>query len=94
VKQPASSAKMNLFSMAKKTHTQPTDENKQQLAAFRKAARELGADESEERFKETLRTLAKAQPKKTEHSNNVAKKTKTSSAESKMDAEARRRRGQ
>jgi hypothetical protein len=32
---------------------------KSQLAAFRKAARELGADESDERFRETLRTLAK-----------------------------------
>jgi hypothetical protein len=29
-----------------------------QLRAFRKAARELGADENEERFKETLRSLA------------------------------------
>jgi hypothetical protein len=32
------------------------------VAAFRKAARELGADESDERFKETLRTLAKHKP--------------------------------
>jgi hypothetical protein len=51
--------------------TQPQRErgDKQQLAAFRKAAREIGADENEERFKETLRTLAKhrkpqSQPKK------------------------------
>jgi hypothetical protein len=42
--------------------TQPNRENKQQLAAFRKAAKELGADESEERLKETLRTLAKHKP--------------------------------
>ena len=35
---------------------------KTQLAAFRKAARELGADEFDERFKETLRTLAKHKP--------------------------------
>jgi hypothetical protein len=35
---------------------------KSQSAAFRKAARELGADESEEQFKETLRTLAKGKP--------------------------------
>jgi hypothetical protein len=48
--------------MPKKQRTQPVDENKQQLAAFRKAARELGAEESEERFKETLGTLAKHRP--------------------------------
>jgi rubrerythrin len=30
-----------------------------QYKTFRKVARELGADESDERFKETLRTLAK-----------------------------------
>lgn len=40
--------------------TKPDD--KKQAAIFRKAARELGADKSEERFKETLRTLAKAKP--------------------------------
>jgi len=33
-----------------------------QVKAFRKAARELGAYESEEWFKETLRTLAKQKP--------------------------------
>jgi hypothetical protein len=33
-----------------------------QVRAFRKVARELGADESDERFKETLRTLAKHKP--------------------------------
>jgi hypothetical protein len=33
-----------------------------QVAAFRKAARELGLDESEERFQATLRTIAKAKP--------------------------------
>jgi hypothetical protein len=32
---------------------------KSQIAAFRKAARELDADENEGRFKETLRALAK-----------------------------------
>jgi hypothetical protein len=32
------------------------------VRAFRKVARELGADESDERFKETLRTLAKHKP--------------------------------
>ncbi len=42
---------------------------KKQTAAFRKAARELGCDGNEKRFKEALRTVAKAkpeqQPKKT-----------------------------
>jgi hypothetical protein len=41
--------------------TKPKRES-DQVRAFRKAARELGADESEERFKETLRTLAKPKP--------------------------------
>jgi hypothetical protein len=36
---------------------------KEQAAAFRKAARELGGDENEERFKDALRTIAKAKPK-------------------------------
>jgi len=35
---------------------------KEQVAAFRKAARELGGDESEDKFKEALRTIAKAKP--------------------------------
>jgi hypothetical protein len=35
---------------------------KHQLAAFRKAAREAGCDDNEERFKDALRTLAKAKP--------------------------------
>jgi len=33
-----------------------------QLKAFRKAARQLGADESKERFQDVLRKLAKAKP--------------------------------
>jgi hypothetical protein len=33
-----------------------------QAAAFRKAARELGCDESEDRFKDALRTVAKTKP--------------------------------
>jgi hypothetical protein len=37
--------------------------SKQQLAAFRKAAREVGADDNEDRFKDALRTVAKAKPK-------------------------------
>jgi hypothetical protein len=38
--------------------SQATDQYK----AFRKAARELGADESEERLQAVLRTIAKAKP--------------------------------
>jgi hypothetical protein len=34
-----------------------------QIAGFRKAARELGCDESEERFQDTLRELTKHKPK-------------------------------
>jgi hypothetical protein len=33
-----------------------------QAKAFRKAARELGCDDNEERFQEALRTVAKAKP--------------------------------
>ena len=44
---------------------QPAKDRKQ-VEAFRKAARELGGDESDERFKETLRTLAKQRPKSTQ----------------------------
>jgi hypothetical protein len=33
-----------------------------QVKAFRKAARELGCDDNEDRFKEALRTVAKAKP--------------------------------
>jgi len=36
---------------------------KSQVAGFRKAARELGCDESEERFQGALRTIAKQKPK-------------------------------
>ncbi len=36
--------------------------DKRQLAEFRKAARELGADQSDERFKDVLRKIAKAKP--------------------------------
>lgn len=34
-----------------------------QISEFRKAARELGCDESEERFQEALRILGKSHPK-------------------------------
>jgi hypothetical protein len=37
--------------------------DKQQVAAFRKAARELECDESEEKFQEALRGLARPKPK-------------------------------
>jgi hypothetical protein len=46
--------------MSKKIKTQPDD--KEQSAAFRKAARELGADADDGQFKGVLRTLAKAKP--------------------------------
>jgi hypothetical protein len=38
-------------------------ENKQQLAAFRKAARDADCDDDEERFQDALRTVAKAKPR-------------------------------
>jgi hypothetical protein len=43
----------------------PTTEKQKtndQLAAFRKAARDAGCDDNEERFQEALRTVAKAKP--------------------------------
>jgi hypothetical protein len=43
---------------AKKNQGKPED----QMKAFRKAARELGADKSEERFQSALRAVAKARP--------------------------------
>ena len=36
--------------------------DKSQVRVFRKAARELGADQSDERFKDALRKIAKAKP--------------------------------
>jgi hypothetical protein len=48
--------------MATKTKTQLEEENKQQVATFRKAVRELGCEDNEERFKQALRTVAKAKP--------------------------------
>jgi hypothetical protein len=41
----------------------PKQDDRKQAAAFRKAARELGADRSEERFKDALRKVAKHKPK-------------------------------
>jgi hypothetical protein len=37
--------------------------HKKQIDKFREAARELGTDESEERFNETLQRIGKAKPK-------------------------------
>jgi hypothetical protein len=48
--------------MTSKPDTNAKD--KKQAAAFRKAARDLGCDPSEERFQEALRTVAKAKPAK------------------------------
>jgi hypothetical protein len=46
--------------MAKKTS--PAD--RKQIEAFRKAARELGCDENEERFRQVLRTISGHKPKR------------------------------
>jgi len=35
----------------------------EQVKAFRKAARELGCDDNQERFQDALRTIAKQKPK-------------------------------
>ncbi len=47
--------------MTKKNSPAKMDD-REQAAAFRKAARELGCDDNEERFKDALRTVAKAKP--------------------------------
>jgi len=49
-----------------KVHVQMSDQKptKSQLDKFKDAARKLGADESEERFDETLRRISKAKPPK------------------------------
>jgi hypothetical protein len=47
---------------AKKSQVQKLADDHRQTAAFRKAARELGCDDNEERFKQALRTVAKAKP--------------------------------
>jgi isopentenyldiphosphate isomerase len=48
--------------MSGKSQTQHPRENKQQVAAFRKAARELGCESDEKQFQDALRTIAKAKP--------------------------------
>ena len=47
-----------------------------QIGIFRKAARELGCDESEERFQEALRTVAKQKPKASKSDRKPAKPAK------------------
>jgi hypothetical protein len=44
--------------------SKPDPKAKKQVESFRKAARELGCDESEERFQQALRVIAKAAPQK------------------------------
>jgi hypothetical protein len=46
--------------MTKQPSTRTQPENKQQVAAFRKAARQLGCEPDEKRFQDALRTVAKA----------------------------------
>jgi hypothetical protein len=40
----------------------PKENQQRQIREFRKAARELGADASDEQFQAVLRTVAKAKP--------------------------------
>jgi hypothetical protein len=50
--------------MAKaKPKDQDQDQDQDQVKAFRKAARELGCDETEERFQNALRKIAKPRAK-------------------------------
>jgi hypothetical protein len=48
--------------MRKPAGTATKDDDKRQLAAFRKAARELGCEPDEKRFQDALRRVAKAKP--------------------------------
>lgn len=41
---------------------EPKKDDKAQIAAFRKAARQLGCEPDEKRFQDALRTVAKAKP--------------------------------
>jgi hypothetical protein len=43
-------------------HAKREKQQSDQFQAFRKAAREAGADATDEQFKDALRTLAKAKP--------------------------------
>jgi hypothetical protein len=45
--------------------------DKNQLKAFRKAARDLGADQSDERFKDALRKIAKPGLKQARRANKL-----------------------
>ena len=60
--------------IASKAPAQRGRENKQQVAAFRKAAREAGCDDNEERFQDALRTVAKAKPSVEKQADAGAKK--------------------
>jgi hypothetical protein len=53
---------MNNRDMATKTQPKDPKKKKQQIAAFRKVARELGCDENEERFQGALRTIGAHKP--------------------------------
>lgn len=48
------------------SHAKDAKPDRTQAARFREAARDLGADESEERFNEALRKVGKAKPKANE----------------------------
>jgi hypothetical protein len=49
--------------MAKKSQVKKAESERDQAAAFRKAARELGCDDSEEQFQGALRKIARHKPK-------------------------------
>lgn len=50
--------------MRKDKAPKPTASGKDQVKKFEDAARELGCDESEDRFKEALRKVGRTQPSK------------------------------
>ena len=47
-------------------------DDREQWAAFRKAARDLGCDENEQRLKDALRTIAKQKPKEAKERHRAA----------------------
>jgi hypothetical protein len=47
---------------SKERVAKPKPDDKKQIVTFRKAARDLGCDDNEERFKEALRKIAKVRP--------------------------------
>jgi len=56
----------------------PDPKAKKQAAAFRKAARELGADASDETFQNTLKILGRAKPKSDEEIKRTVRSARTS----------------